>query len=142
MKTTLKFVGLGAIVLGLASNLSFARSAKAGLEFCNRSAQGRVYVAVAYPIAKNNWKTQGWLTLDEGKCGTLIEGKLSNRYYYYYAETDKDYTWAGTHSFCVSQQKFTFANAEKQCKGINSRWAKFRQLDTGRNAVDFRLNLE
>jgi len=131
-----------AIALGLASHLVAAAPAKAGLKFCNKSNQGTVYIALAYPADETSWTTKGWLTLEQGKCGNFIEDKLTNRYFYYFAESDKDYSWKGTHPFCVSSKRFNFANASKQCKGELSRWEKFRELDTGKNIVDYTLNLE
>ena len=142
MRKLYKFVGLAAIVSGIASSLAFAAPAKAGLEFCNKGKQGTAFVAIAYPIGKGQWQTEGWLNLKEGECGTLIEGDLDNRYYYYFAETTGNYTWEGDQKFCVSSRKFTFANADTQCKGANSRWENFRELDTGKDATEFTLNLE
>jgi uncharacterized membrane protein len=72
----------------------------------------------------------------------MLEGKLANRYYYYFARTDNAYFWRGEHKFCVSNLEFSFADADKQCQGSNSRWENFRELDTGRAATNFRLNLE
>jgi len=135
-------MGLTAIVVSLAGTLVGAEPAKASLEFCNKSDQGKIYIAVAYPAGDKSWTTKGWLTLEEGECGSLVKGDLTNRYYYYFAENDKDYTWKGDHKFCVSSKKFSFVNADKRCQGESSRWEKFRELDTGKEAVDYTLNLE
>ncbi len=97
---------------------------------------------LAYPTSKTNWTTQGWLSLDNGECSRMLEGKLENRYYYYFAVTEGGYAWKGVHRFCVSNRSFSFTNADKQCQGGNSHWENFRELDTGNNTTDYRLNLE
>jgi uncharacterized membrane protein len=101
-----------------------------------------VHVAVAHPQEQRGWVTEGWLHLSEGQCETAIPGKLSNRFYYYFAETDKDYSWQGDQQFCVSSEKFTFIKADSECKGESTRWVKFRELDTGKDADSYTLNLE
>ncbi|WP_421656012.1 DUF1036 domain-containing protein [Leptothermofonsia sp. ETS-13] len=138
----LGLIALTAIAAGIITSFSFATSAKTKLEICNRSDEGTVQVAIAYPNGKNGWNSQGWLSLKEGECSTMLEGNLTNRYYYYYAWADSAYSWKGEHRFCVSNRKFAFVNADRQCKGANSRWENFRELDTGRDATNFRLNLE
>lgn len=142
MRKLLGLIGLAAIAAGMVARFSFATSAKAHLEICNQSDQGTVHVAVAYPSGKNHWQSVGWLSLHQGECSTMLEGKLANRYYYYFARTDNAYFWRGEHKFCVSNLEFSFADADKQCQGSNSRWENFRELDTGRAATNFRLNLE
>jgi uncharacterized membrane protein len=141
--------GIGAIAFGLVGNFIFVAPPGpstspigGGLGFCNRSKQGRVFIAVAYPVEEEKWKTQGWLSLDENECGTIIQGHLDNRFYYFVAESDQGYSWKGTHKFCVSNTSFVFSNAAKECQGSDVRWAGFRELDTGRNTQNFMLNLE
>ncbi|HEY9909921.1 MAG TPA: DUF1036 domain-containing protein [Thermosynechococcaceae cyanobacterium] len=138
----LAWIGLGALALGAISSLALTSSPKAGLEFCNRGNRGRAIVAVAYPDDRNGWVTEGWLELDEGECRTGISQVLSNRYYYYFAETEKDYKWKGDRAFCVSRVKFTFAKSDQQCKGEKSRWENFRELDTGKDVGAYTLNLQ
>lgn len=144
-------VGLGgtAIAVGLVGNMTFMAPTVpsvapigGGLGFCNRAQQGRVYVAIAYPEASNQWKTQGWLSLAEGECGTLVQGTLTNRFYYYLAESDSGHAWKGTHKFCVGETRFVFTAADRECQGTEVRWAGFRELDTGKNVPSFMLNLE
>ncbi|EKQ68074.1 putative integral membrane protein [Leptolyngbyaceae cyanobacterium JSC-12] len=142
-------LGSAAVAMGLAGNIAFisppvpsAAPIGGGLGFCNRSKQGKLYVAIAYPVEDNQWKTQGWLQLNEGECDTIIQGTLTNRYYYYLAESDNGHSWKGTHKFCVSDTSFVFAVADKECQGTAVRWAGFRELDTGKNARNFMLNLE
>jgi len=138
-----------AIAIGFVGNLAFISSPVpsaapigGGLGFCNRAKQGKVFVAIAYPTEENQWKTQGWLSLEEGECGTLIQGTLTNRYYYYLAESDTGHAWKGTHKFCVGETRFVFASADRECQGTAVRWAGFRELDTGKNVPSFMLNLE
>jgi uncharacterized membrane protein len=142
MRKYLGFIGLAAIAAGIICGLSFASATKANLEICNRSHQGAVQVAVAYPTDKNKWNSQGWLSLEEGECSTMLEAALTNRYYYYFAKTDKAYFWRGEHKFCIANRHFAFTNADKECDGANSRWENFRELDTGSDTANFTLNLE
>lgn len=137
-----KVMGAIALMTGLFSAFAFAAPSRTGLIFCNRGSQGKVHVAVAYPTGQDTWSTEGWLHLEEGQCESAIPGKLTNRYYYYFAETDSDYAWKGEQPFCVSSKKFTFLHAQAECKGKTSRWVKFRELDTGNDADNYTLNLE
>lgn len=130
-----------AIALSLVAGPIVADPATASLTVCNKSYRGNVYVAVAYPDGKGSWTTQGWFTLKQGECDDAIVGELKNQYYYYFADTDKDYKWQGTHAFCVSDRRFMFKNAAKQCSGANSRWEAFRELDTGKNSPNYTLDL-
>lgn len=141
MKTVYGLLGVVTIVTGMVSPLMIASPAKASLEFCNKSNKGTVSITVAYPDGKGSWTTEGWFNLEPGECDNAIEGDLTNRYYYYFAETESDYSWEGDNQFCVSDKKFTFTNAEKQCKGSNSRWANFRELDTGKDTTSYSLDL-
>ena len=142
MQKMLGWIGCGALALGAVSSWALATPTKSGLEFCNRGSQGRSIVAVAYPDSSGGWITEGWLELNEGECRTGISKDLSNRYYYYFAVTEKDYKWKGDRQFCVSTVKFTFAKADQQCKGANSRWENFRELDTGKDTASYTLNLQ
>lgn len=138
----LSFIAIAAIAAGVVTGFSFATPTKASLEICNRREKGTAYVAIAYPRTQNSWNTQGWLTLEHGECRTMLEGDLTNRYYYYFARTDTPYSWKGEHRFCVSDRGFAFTDADKQCKGAYSRWENFRELDTGKDTTNFTLNLE
>jgi uncharacterized membrane protein len=143
LKRYLTGIGLVAIATGVFTSLAFSpATSRVGLEFCNHSNRGKIRVTVAYLAERDLWTTKGWLHLEEGECGSLMEGQLKNRYYYYFAETGGDYRWRGDQQFCVSNRQFTFNDADKQCEGAESRWERLRELDTGRDAVDFTLNLE
>lgn len=142
-------IGGVAIAVGLLSHGALTASSEhtvapggSGLGFCNRSNRGRVAVAVAYPINEKNWKTEGWLSLDEQECSTIIQGELKNRYYYFLAESDDGYRWQGTHQFCVSDNSFTLIQSDRECQGQEMRWAGFREIDTGRRVPSLMLNLE
>jgi len=142
-------VGGVAISVGLLSHVALTAPSEpamapggSGLGFCNRSNRGRVAIAVAYPVDEKKWKTEGWLSLDEQECSTIIHGELKNRYYYFFAESDDGYAWKGTHQFCVSDNSFTLIQADRECEGKEMRWAGFRELDTGRRVPSLMLNLE
>lgn len=142
-------LGGAAVAIGLVGNLTFisppdpaAAPIGGGLGFCNHTRQGKVFVAIAYPAENNQWKTQGWLSLEQGECNTLLQGTLKNRFYYYLAESDQGPSWKGSNKFCVSDTSFVFAEADKECQGTSVRWAAFRELDTGENVPNFMVNLE
>jgi uncharacterized membrane protein len=137
-----QFFGSTALLAGVLSALAFAAPSKSGLVFCNRGSQGSIRVAFAYPASQGGWATEGWLHLEPGQCESALPGKLNNRYYYYYAETNGDYFWKGEQQFCVLDTKFTFLSADTQCRGKTAHWAKFRELDTGKDAESYTLNLE
>jgi uncharacterized membrane protein len=151
LKRYLATIGLVAIATGILTNVAFSPARSfVGLKFCNRSHRGKVRVAIAYPterdhpvaLKEHRWITQGWLNLEQGECSSLMEGHLKNRYYYYFATTEGDYGWRGDQQFCIAHRPFTFNNADKQCEGGESHWEGFRELDTGKDAVDFTLTLE
>lgn len=142
-------VGGLAIAIGLVGNLALSSSSSpsaapigGGLGFCNHTQQGKVFVAIAYPVESNQWKTQGWLSLNQGECDTILRGPLHNRFYYYLAESDQGPSWKGTHKFCVSDTSFVFTQADQDCQGSAVRWAAFRELDTGQDVPNFMVNLE
>jgi len=137
-----RLVGLSlTIASGLGASVAFARPADASLTFCNQASEGKAaYVAIAYSLGNNNWKSQGWLNIQPGECATAVEGPLKNRYYYF-GETDGDYVWRGDNRFCVSSKQFQLTGSDKKCSGANTRWEKFLEIDT-KDSADFTMNLK
>ncbi len=64
--------------------LASASPARADFRVCNAT-QNLVGVGIGYR-AKAGWITEGWWHIEKSSCKTLIEGPLSSRFYYLYAE--------------------------------------------------------
>jgi uncharacterized membrane protein len=103
--------------------------ALADFRVCNAT-QSLVGVAIGYR-AKSGWVTEGWWHVDGSTCKTLIEGSLSSRYYYIYAEdAERGARWNGPINMCVAEKEFKIA-------GINDCFARgfqrvgFFEYDTG-----------
>ena len=73
------FAGVLMTALGMTSI-----EARADFRVCNAT-QNLVGVSIGYR-AKTGWVTEGWWHIDGSSCKTLIEGPLTSRYYYLYAE--------------------------------------------------------
>lgn len=79
------------------------------------------------------WTSEGWWTVQPGKCAGLINGPLQARFYYFYA-TDGAGIWEGKTSFCVAARGSFKAEGRANCarRGFDRRG--FSEVDTGRNA--------
>lgn len=112
------------------------------VRLCNRS-QRAAEVAKAVPTGRNTGdgrplvESQGWYHVAPGECVTLYGPGLTQRYYYYYAQTEGG-TWAGTYSICVSNRAFTIVDA--QC-GEGYMRRNFSQIDMGAQTGSFTINL-
>ncbi|MEK2481532.1 DUF1036 domain-containing protein, partial [Lactobacillus acidophilus] len=70
------------------------QAARADFRVCNAT-QNLVGVAIGYR-ANAGWVTEGWWHVEGSTCKTLIEGPLSSRYYYLYAEdAERGGRWDG-----------------------------------------------
>ncbi|RWE00685.1 MAG: DUF1036 domain-containing protein, partial [Mesorhizobium sp.] len=68
--------------------------ARADFRVCNAT-QNLVGVGIGYR-AKAGWITEGWWHIEGSTCKTLIEGPLSSRFYYLYAEdAERGGRWDG-----------------------------------------------
>ena len=106
-----------------------AETAHADFRVCNAT-QNLVGVAIGYRV-KTGWTTEGWWHIDPSNCKTLIEGPLSSRFYYLYAEdAQRGGRWEGPINMCVADKEFKIA-------GINDCFARgfqrsgFQEYDTG-----------
>lgn len=113
-----------ALGLALGSSTAFA-----DFRVCNAT-QSLVGVAIGYRV-KTGWTTEGWWHVNASSCKTLIEGPLSSRYYYIYAEdAERGGRWEGGINMCVADKEFKIA-------GINDCFARgfqrsgFQEYDTG-----------
>ena len=109
-----------------------ARPAFADFRVCNAT-QTLVGVAIGYR-AKTGWVTEGWWHVEGSTCKTLIEGSLSSRYYYLYAEdAERGGRWDGPVSMCVAEKEFKIAGVN-DCFARGFQKAGFQEYDTGEQA--------
>lgn len=103
--------------------------AHADFRVCNAT-QSLVGVGIGYR-AKAGWITEGWWHVDASSCKTLIEGPLSSRYYYLYAEdAERGGRWDGPITMCVAEKEFKIAGV-KDCFARGFQRAGFQEYDTG-----------
>lgn len=120
------------LLAGLAPILAIGMSAPAHADFrvCNAT-QNLVGVAIGYR-AKAGWITEGWWHIDGSTCKTLIEGSLSSRYYYIYAEdAERGGRWDGPINMCVAEKEFKIVGT-KDCFARGFQRAGFQEHDTGK----------
>lgn len=104
--------------------------AQADFRVCNAT-QNLVGVAIGYR-AKAGWITEGWWHIDGSSCKTLIEGQLSSRYYYIYAEdAERGGRWDGPINMCVAEKEFKIVGTE-DCFARGFQRAGFQEHDTGK----------
>jgi uncharacterized membrane protein len=125
----LRVASLGAVLAaaGLASALAPA-PAHADFRVCNAT-QVLVGVAIGYR-AQAGWVTEGWWHVDASTCKTLIDGPLSSRYYYLYAEdAERGGRWEGPISMCVADREFKIAGTS-DCFARGFQRVGFQEYDT------------
>ena len=109
-----------------------ASPARADFRVCNAT-QSLVGVAIGYR-AKSGWVTEGWWHIDGSTCKTLIEGALSSRYYYLYAEdAERGGRWDGPVNMCIAEKEFKIAGVQ-DCFARGFQRAGFQEYDTGEQA--------
>jgi uncharacterized membrane protein len=109
-----------------------ASPARADFRVCNAT-QSLVGVAIGYR-AKAGWVTEGWWHVEGSTCKTLIEGPLSSRYYYLYAEdAERGGRWDGPLNMCVAEKEFKIAGVN-DCFARGFQRAGFQEYDTGEQA--------
>ncbi|QLC51919.1 DUF1036 domain-containing protein [Bartonella alsatica] len=107
----------------------FVVFAKADFRVCNTTQQ-TVGVAVGYRTF-SGWVSEGWWVVPVTECKTLIEGPLSSRFYYFYAEgAQKKGNWSGTITMCVQDSQFTIQGVH-DCFPRGYQKAEFKEIDTG-----------
>ena len=122
-----------AVVLG-ASFLAVLNPSQALADFrvCNAT-QNLVGVSIGYR-AKAGWVTEGWWHIEASTCKTLIEGALSSRYYYLYAEdAERGGRWDGPINMCVAEKEFKISGVT-DCVARGFQRAGFQEYDTNAQA--------
>lgn len=103
--------------------------AKADFRVCNGTQQ-LVGVAIGYR-AEAGWTTEGWWRIPATTCKVIIEGALSSRYYYLYAEdAEGKGRWAGDTELCIAENEFKITDV-KDCFARGYQKMGFREYDTG-----------
>lgn len=109
-----------------------ATPARADFRVCNAT-QSLVGVGIGYR-AKAGWITEGWWHIEGSTCKTLIEGPLSSRFYYLYAEdAERGGRWDGPINMCVAEKEFKIAGVT-DCVARGFQRAGFQEYDTGEQA--------
>ncbi|KAA6205042.1 MAG: DUF1036 domain-containing protein [Candidatus Tokpelaia sp.] len=107
-------------------------NAYADFRVCNAT-QRKVGVAIGYRT-KTGWISEGWWQIEPTSCKALIEGDLSSRFYYLYAEdADGTQKWNGTVNMCVSENEFKI-DGVKNCFPRGFQRSGFREIDTKNQA--------
>ena len=118
------FAGVLMTVLGMTSI-----EARADFRVCNAT-QNLVGVSIGYR-AKTGWVTEGWWHIDGSSCKTLIEGPLTSRYYYLYAEDAQGGgRWEGKVNMCVAEKEFRITGVQ-DCFARGFQRSGFQEYDTG-----------
>jgi uncharacterized membrane protein len=100
----------------LATKVS-AESTNQAISICNQS-DSKAFVAEAW--YEGIWVSSGWVQLEAGDCGVVLNGRRSNSGHVYIADdywTDWKVPGVKTKTFCLQQTAFTLDNAEGECSG-------------------------
>lgn len=130
-KTCLRrLCGLATVVcMGMGASFALPAVAHADFRVCNAT-QDLVGVAIGYR-ARSGWVTEGWWHIEGASCKTIIEGALSSRFYYVYAEdATRGGRWDGDISMCVAEREFEITGVN-DCYARGYQRAGFREYDTG-----------
>ncbi|ENN90300.1 DUF1036 domain-containing protein [Bartonella bovis] len=102
---------------------------RADFRVCNMT-QKTVGIALGYRIP-SDWMSEGWWVVPPTMCKTLIDGPLSSRFYYLYAEdAQKKGSWVGSVTMCVKDSKFVIEGVH-DCFARGFQKATFEEIDTG-----------
>src|SRR5690606_24085610 len=125
-----RMCAVAALIAGFAiASLAATTPARADFRVCNAT-QMLVGVAIGYR-ASSGWVTEGWWHVEGSTCKTLIEGALSSRYYYLYAEdAERGGRWEGPINMCVAEREFKIAGVA-DCFARGFQRAGFQEYDTG-----------
>ncbi len=119
-------------VATLGSLLVDAAPARADLTVCNDSSS-TAYVSVAYSVADNRWKSEGWWRIPKKTCDTVVQGELDGYYYLYAADEDEKFVWEGDkpgQDFCVvKDEDYKLVFDGDACRGAGTTKRKFFELD-------------
>jgi uncharacterized membrane protein len=125
----LRLAQFGLLLCLATGSLLVATPARADFRVCNAT-QNLVGVAIGYR-APDGWKTEGWWQIEGSTCKTMIEGALSSRFYYLYAEdAERGGRWDGPVNMCVAEKEFKIVGVT-DCFARGFQRAGFKEYDTG-----------
>ncbi|MEM7302385.1 MAG: DUF1036 domain-containing protein [Pseudomonadota bacterium] len=128
-QTLNRFRALFALILTASLWVLPSAPAVADFRVCNDTGS-LVGVSVGYRV-KAGWITEGWWRIPANSCASLIEGQLSSRFYYVYAEdADLGGQWRGDIVMCTSDKEFKITG-RKDCYARGYEKTGFFEVDTG-----------
>lgn len=119
----LSSLGLGAFATG---------EARADFRVCNDT-PSLIGVAIGYRSAEG-WVSEGWWRIPSQNCRSVVEGDLSSRFYYLYAEDSEGVgRWGGEVNLCIAENEFKVVGVQ-DCFARGFQEMGFREYDTGSQA--------
>ncbi len=110
-------------------SLITTQPAKADFRLCNDT-KSRIGVSLGFR-QKEKWITEGWWQIPPDTCSSLLEGHLSSRFYYIYAEdADQGGQWRGDVFMCTDNREFRI-NGVEECFARGFQKTGFFEVDTG-----------
>ncbi len=104
-------------------------TAKADFRMCNDT-KSLVGIALGFR-EKEKWITEGWWQIPSETCSSLIEGNLSSRFFYIYAEdADHGGQWRGDIFMCTDDREFRITGIQ-ECFTRGYQKTGFFEVDTG-----------
>ena len=102
--------------------------AQADLTVCNQTRQpAGVALAMKADVI---WKSEGWWTIEPGRCKALLKGRLARQDYYLHAvHYNVGGRWEGEESFCVDHGSFSI-EGRLDCETRGYKPAGFLKIDT------------
>ena len=134
-------LSLPGVMLGLALFLPAFFSptlARADFRVCNDT-QSLIGVSLGFNV-EGNWSTEGWWQIPGETCASLLEGELSSKFYYIYAEdADRGGQWRGDVYMCIADEEFKIEGTN-DCFTRGYQKTGFFEIDTlNRNSWMIRL---
>ncbi len=118
--------------LAVSVNAFFQSDAKADFRICNDT-NSLVGAALGYR-EDGKWISEGWFQIEGETCSSLIEGDLSSRFYYIYAEdAERGGQWRGDIFLCTNEREFKIEGV-KDCFKRGHVKTGFFEIDTGNRA--------
>lgn len=108
--------------------VAHSERADADLTICNQTKQPTgIALAMKTEVL---WKSEGWWTVEPGRCKTLLKGRLTKRDYYLHAlHYSVGGRWEGEENFCVGRGSFTI-EGRFDCETRGYETARFLKVDT------------
>lgn len=114
------------------SMLTTLDQARADFRICNDT-KSLVGAALGYRN-EGIWISEGWFQIPAETCNSLIEGDLSSRFYYIYAEdSDRGGQWGGEVFLCTNDREFRIEGTDDCFKRGHVKTGFF-EIDTGNKA--------